>query len=91
MSPHTFTLASLFTVEAHTLPVPDHTEEGMPGLEWTRCPTCEGEGWIEGSASVWTGRPTARPCTRCHRLGEVLSDAPALPRLELETSLAVAA
>ena len=84
--PHSFVLADLFDVVSLELEVPDHVLEAEPGLVWLTCPTCEGEGWLEGSPGVWTGRPTAKPCCRCHHTGEVL-DFP----LELEPLLALAA
>lgn len=70
--PHSFVLADLFDVESMSLDVPDHILEDDPELDWTECPVCEGERWVEGSASVWTGKPTARPCPRCKGLGQIL-------------------
>jgi hypothetical protein len=81
--PHSFVLADLFDVASLELEVPDHVLEDEPGLEWVVCPMCEGEGWLEGSPSVWTGRPTAKPCCRCHRMGEVLDFPLALEPLVL--------
>lgn len=75
MAPHSFVLADLFDVTAHHLPIPDHVLEDGPELDWTECPRCEGERWVPGSPSVWTGKPTARPCPRCHGRGEVLESA----------------
>ena len=80
--PHSFVLADLFDVQAMSYPVPDHVLEDEPWLAWTECPMCEGERWVEGSASVRTGKPTARPCPRCNGRGEVLSDFPTIPMLE---------
>lgn len=91
MAPHSFVLAPLFDVVAMSYPVPDHVLEDDPGLEWMECPLCEGERWVEGSPSVWTGKPTARPCPRCHGRGEVLSDIPSSSLLEHEPSLKRAA
>ena len=85
--PHSFVLADLFDVESMSLEVPDHALEDEPGLEWVVCPICNGKGWIEGSPSIWTGRPTARPCPRCRCRGEVL-DFPTVIRLELLCTLA---
>ena len=89
--PHSFVLADLFDVQSMSLDIPDHVLEDESGLEWNVCPHCEGERWVEGSASVWTGKPTATPCSRCKGRGEVLSDFPTLPVLELEPVLKRAA
>ena len=79
--PHSFVLTDLFGVKSLELIVPDHVLEAEPGLEWVTCPTCEGEGWVEGSSSPWPNLPSAIPCRRCYRLGEVL-DFPEDHRLE---------
>ena len=79
--PHSFVLADLFDVVSLELEVPDHVLEDEAGLEWIVCPSCEGEGWLEGAPNLWTGKPTAKLCARCHRMGEVL-DFPSASRLE---------
>jgi len=79
--PHSFVLADLFDVEAHSLDVPDHVIEADPMFDWIVCPACNGERWVEVAGSAWEeaclawGRPdlskSIKPCLRCLD-GEVL-------------------
>jgi hypothetical protein len=82
----TFVLASLFTVETHSLEVPDHILESEEGLEYVCCPSCSGEKWLEVEGNDWTRvlfsdvrrayahralNSSYKPCTRCGASGEV--------------------
>jgi len=94
MSPHSFVLADLFDVNALELTAPDHVIEADTSFEWTVCPDCDGQEWVEvecsayaKSARAW-GRPDLargyKPCLRCNQQGEVLD----LPLEPVEVSTA---
>ena len=86
--PHSYVLADLFDVAAHSL-APDYVFEADPRLELVPCPECGGEGWLECYGFAWSkaalafNRPdlcfSYKPCARCKREGEVL-DLPLTPK-----------
>ena len=71
--PHSYVLAEVFNLEAHSLEVPEHLLENEPGVEWVTCPRCDGEKHV---FSVWGSYEYADErltrCLRCWGDGEVL-------------------
>jgi hypothetical protein len=97
MLEQTFVLADLFTVETHSLDIPEHIYESDPSLEWVACPCCEGKKWLEVEGNVWTKALFSDPrlayahrhlnssykvCGRCSGTGEVLDDLTTSSHLE---------
>jgi hypothetical protein len=83
----TFVLADLFTVESHSLEIPNHILESDEGLEDVCCPECHGEKFLEVAGNDWTRvlfsdvrrayahralNLSYKPCERCGASGEVL-------------------
>lgn len=102
-TPASFVLADLFDVASLERDVPEHVIENDPAFEWTVCPCCDGQRFVEVERNGWVSalfsdarrafvhrhlNSSYKICGRCSGVGEVLDDL-ATPLAKPESILAI--